>query len=370
MNSSQRKIQEILMLADIRVTGDRPWDMRVNDERLYNRILAKGSLGLGEAYMDGWWDCENIDQMLTRFMGVNLRQQVAPMSLIWPTLRARLVNLQSLGRAFQVGEAHYDLGNELFECMLDRRLTYSCGYWKEADTLDDAQEAKLDLICRKVGLKQGDRVLDIGCGWGSFAGFAAERYGAEVFGVTVSKEQGRWVEQKYAGLSVKAMVKDYRKLEGQFDHIISIGMFEHVGRKNYREYMQIVKRCLKPGGLFLLHTIGRLDTRDRTEPWVSKYIFPNGQIPSMADISGAAEKIFVMEDMHNFGADYDTTLMAWHENFQRGWPEIADKYDERFYRMWKYWLLSSAAAFRARKSQLWQLVFSPQGVTRGYIRVS
>jgi len=370
MNAAHRKIEEILMLADVRIDGDRPWDMQVHDDRLYQRILVKGTLGLGEAYMDGWWDCDSVDQFITNVMRADLRKRIAPHSLFWPMLQARLINLQSIGRAFQVGEAHYDLGNDLFDRMLDKRMAYSCAYWKDAGNLDAAQEAKLDLVCRKIGLQPGQRVLDIGCGWGSFAGFAAERYGAEVFGVTVSKEQGKWVEERYVGLPVRALVQDYRELEGEFDHVVSIGMFEHVGRKNYHEFMQVARRCLKPGGLFLLHTIGRLKTRNAAEPWSNKYIFPNAQIPSMMDISRAVEDVFVIEDLHNFSAYYDTTLMAWHENFELHWPEIANRYDERFYRMWRYFLLTNAGAFRSRRLQLWQLVFSPEGVSGGYQRVS
>ena len=370
MSAAQNKIEEIFTLADVRINGDRPWDMQVHDDRVYSRILAKGTLGLGEAYMDSWWDCEHVDQFITKVIMANLRKHIGPYSLILPTLKAKIINLQSIARAFQVGEAHYDLGNDLFERMLDKRMAYSCGYWKNAFNLDAAQEAKLDLVCRKIDLKLGQKVLDIGCGWGSFAGFAAEHYGAEVFGVTVSNEQGKWMEERYAHLPVKALVQDYRELEGQYDHIVSIGMFEHVGRKNYRGFMQVVKRCLKPGGLFLLHTIGRPVIRTAAEPWITKYIFPNAQLPSMAEISRAIEKCFVMEDMHNFGADYDKTLMAWHENFERTWPEIADKYDERFYRMWRYYLLTNAASFRARRTHLWQLVFSGAGVAGGYERVS
>lgn len=369
MSTAEKTITEILGRADIRINGDRPWDMQVHDERVFQRVLAKGTLGLGEAYMDGWWDCEQVDQFISNAMSANLRRQIAPFAMIGPLLQARLFNLQGLGRAFQVGEAHYDLGNDLFERMLDKRLTYTCAYWKEADNLDAAQEAKLDLVCRKIGLKAGQRVLDIGCGWGSFAGFAAEHYGAEVFGVTVSKQQGAWVEERYKTLPVKALVKDYRELEGQFDHVVSLGMFEHVGRKNYRTYMEVAKRCLKPDGLFLLHTIGRRKTKKAAEPWLNKYIFPNAQVPSMADISLAIEGVFVLEDLHNFGKYYDTTLMAWHRNFEQHWPEIADKYGERFYRMWRYYLLTNAGAFRSRRLQLWQLVLSSDGVPDGYISI-
>jgi cyclopropane-fatty-acyl-phospholipid synthase len=370
MGTLHNKFEELFLLADVRINGDRAWDMHVHDDRLYSRILTKGTLGMGEAYMDGWWDSDSVDQLITRLINAKLREKIAPHSLIWPTIRAKILNLQNISRAFQVGEAHYNLGNDLFERMLDKRMTYSCGYWKNAYNIDAAQEAKLDLICRKIGLQKGQKVLDIGCGWGSFSGFAAEHYGVEVFGVTVSSEQGKWIEERYAHLPVKVVVKDYRELEGQYDHIVSIGMFEHVGRKNYREFMQVVKRCLKPDGLFLLHTIGRPVTRNAAEPWVTKYIFPNAQLPSIADISSSIEKLFVMEDLHNFGADYDITLMAWHESYEQSWPEFKDKYDDRFYRMWRYYLLSNAASFRARSTQLWQMVFSQDGVPGGYDRVS
>ena len=370
VTSTRRKTEQLLAIADVKTDGDRPWDMQVHDERLFDRLLAQGTLGLGEAYMDGWWDCEQLDQFICNVMSAGLRKHIAPLSLLWPMLRARIFNLQRRGRAFQVGEAHYDLGNDLFERMLDRRMTYTCAYWKDAADLDSAQEAKLDLVCRKLGLRPGQRVLDIGCGWGSFAGFAAERYGVEVFGVTVSREQGSWVEQRYAHLPVRVLVQDYRELQGTYDHIVSLGMFEHVGRKNYRDYMQVARRCLKPDGLFLLHTIGRLKTRNAAEPWSNKYIFPNAQLPSMADIALSLEKTFVMEDMHNFGACYDTTLMAWHENFEQHWTEIADRYGERFRRMWRYFLLSNAGAFRSRRLQLWQFVLSPRGVRGGYQRIT
>ncbi|MEX2524415.1 MAG: cyclopropane fatty acyl phospholipid synthase [Gammaproteobacteria bacterium] len=370
MTTTRKRFAELLAHADIRIDGDRPWDMQVHNERVFDRVFARATLGLGEAYMDGWWDCEALDVMLTKVMRADIRRHIRPISLVVPVLAARLFNLQSLPRAFQVGEQHYDLGNDLFEMMLDRRMTYTCGYWHGADDLDAAQEAKLDLICRKINLQPGQRVLDIGCGWGSFAGYAAEKYGAEVFGVTVSKEQGELVEARYGHLPVKAIVKDYRELDGEFDHVVSVGMFEHVGYKNYRTYMEVARRCLKPDGLFLLHTIGRRKTRPYGEPWTNKYIFPNAQVPSVASIGEAIEGVFVLEDLHNFGADYDRTLMAWHANFEAGWPVLHEQYGDRFYRMWRYFLLTNAASFRARQLQLWQMVLSPEGVEGVYPRVT
>ena len=186
----------------------------------------------------------------------------------------KLFNYQSKARAFQIGEHHYDLGNDLFEKMLDKRMIYSCGYWKNAKTLDEAQEAKLDLICRKLYLKPGMKVLDIGCGWGGFAFFAAEKYGVEVVGVSVSKEQIAYAEAKRGKLPVTFLLQDYRDITGSFDRVVSVGMFEHVGYKNYTEFMTVVNRCMKDDGLCLLHTIGATITSFHPDPWIQKYIFP------------------------------------------------------------------------------------------------
>ena len=361
--------EHLLAAADIRIGGDRPWDPQVHRQRLYSRVLAQGSLGLGEAYMDGDWDCQRLDEFFYRILHHGLDAEIHPVRLALHALRARVINLQTARRAWQVGRSHYDLGNEFYAAMLDPRLTYTCGYWREADSLAAAQEAKLDLICRKLALKPGQRVLDIGCGWGSFMGFAAERYGIECVGVTVSREQARLGAERYRGLPVEFRVADYRELDERFDHIVSVGMFEHVGHKNHRNYLECARRCLAPDGLFLLHTIAKAYTQTGTDPWIDRYIFPNGEIPSLAQIAGAAERLFVVEDVHNFGADYDRTLLAWHANVEHAWPRFAERYGERFRRMWRYYLLCCAGAFRARKLQLLQLVLSPHGVAGGYRRV-
>lgn len=372
MPSPKHFLTDLLQKADIQVNGGRPWDIQIHNDRTLARTLAQGSLGFGEAYMDGWWDCKAIDQMLTRVFQADLQEHVKPMCTLLPVLSAQLINQQRRSKAFEIGERHYDVGNDLYERMLDKRMTYTCGYWKniagsgDPAYLDNAQEAKLDLTCRKIGLEPGMRVLDIGCGWGSFAKFAAERYGAEVVGVTVSKEQVALGQKMCAGLPVELRLQDYREVTGEFDRVVSLGMFEHVGYKNYRTYMEVVHRVLKDGGLFLLHTIGGNKSVRSTDPWISKYIFPNSMLPSIAQIGKAVESLFVMEDWHNFGAHYDKTLLAWHDNFTRAWPELKDTYGERFGRMWRFYLLSSAATFRARRNQLWQVVLSKGGVIDGY----
>lgn len=250
--------------------------------------------------------------------------------------------------------------------MLDKQMSYSCGYWKDADNLDDAQVAKMDLICRKLHLKPGMKLLDIGCGWGSMVKFAAENYGVEVVGITISREQASYAQDSCNELPVDIRLEDYRSLNEPFDRILSIGMFEHVGYKNYDTFMKICRRSLKDDGIMLLHTIGGNQTTTNGDPWILKYIFPNSMLPSCKQICKAVEERFVMEDWHNFGADYDRTLMAWVNNFDRHRSEIERDYSERFYRMWKYYLLSFAGAFRARKLQLWQIVLTPAGLPGGY----
>ncbi len=359
-DQAQRIALEVLESADIVVNGDRAWDLQVRDDRFFGRVLAGGSLALGESYMDGWWDCDALDELVRRILSNDLQQKVRPslkVFLLW--LRASLVNRQSRSRAYNIGERHYDLGNDLYRLMLDKGMNYSCGYWKRAKNLDDAQVDKLDLVCRKIGLLKGMRVLDIGCGWGGFAQHAAERYGASVVGITVSREQAQLAQERCTGLPVEIRLQDYRELNEQFDRIVSIGMIEHVGVKNYRLYMRTAARCLRPEGMFLLHTIGTNLSGRVGDPWSDKYIFPDGMLPSMRQLSSAAEGLFKIEDLHSFGHYYDPTLLAWNRNFTAGWDRIKERYSQRFFRMWRFYLLSSAGSFRARRNQLWQIVLSP-----------
>jgi cyclopropane-fatty-acyl-phospholipid synthase len=286
--------------------------------------------------------------------------------MIVDVAKARVMNLQKKSHAFNIGEKHYDIGNDLYTAMLDQRLTYTCGYWKDADNLDAAQEAKLDLVCRKLGLKEGDHVLDIGCGWGSFLKYAAEKYGVRGTGVTVSKEQKELADKLCEGLPIEIRLQDYRDVNEKFDHIMSLGMIEHVGYKNYRTYMEIAQKNLKDDGLFLLHTIGGNKTSRGTDPWIDKYIFPDSMLPSAKQLTAAYEGLFVMEDWHSFGAFYDNTLMAWFNNVEATWDTLKDKYDDRFHRMWTFYLLACAGSFRSRKNQLWQIVLSKDGVRGGY----
>ena len=370
MSNLRYKCEELLRHADINVSGARPWDVKIYNENFCNRIFSEGSLALGEGYMDGWWDVESVDEFICKILSSDISNKIKPYKLLALSIQAKLTNLQNLSRAVQVADSHYNLGNRIFEIMLDKRLTYTCGYWRDAADLDAAQEAKLDLVCRKLHLEEGQHILDIGCGWGSFAKFAAENYGVKVTGITISEEQAHYAKENCKGLPVDILVQDYRLLEGKFDHIVSLGMFEHVGNKNHRAFFQTANQCLKDEGLLLLHTIGGLETNVTPDPWIHKYIFPNGQIPSLAEVATASEKLFLVEDLHNFGAYYDKTLMAWYNNFNAGWDELKADYSERFYRMWKFYLQACAGAFRARDLQLWQFVLSKHGVRGVYERVS
>lgn len=367
--SLKEKSQKILAEADIQINGNRPWDITVHNERFYRRVLSQGSLGLGESYMDGWWDAKHLDEFFTKILRFQLNNQTSRTKKILLSIISILFNRQSLKKAFEVNERHYDIGNDLYTAMLDKRLVYTCGYWNSnppALELEEAQKNKLDLVCRKLNLQPGQKILDIGCGWGSFAKYAAEKYGVSVVGITLSKEQASLARTLCTGLPVEILLEDYREIKGTFDHIVSIGMFEAVGYKNFRTYMKIVNQHLKDNGLFLLHTIGGNESAVSGDPWIERYIFSNGMLPSIKQIGKAIEGLFMMEDWHNFGLDYDKTLMVWHHNFNAHWPELEEKYDKRFFRMWNYYLLICAASFRSRYNQLWQIVLSKNGVEGGY----
>jgi cyclopropane-fatty-acyl-phospholipid synthase len=324
-------------------------------------MALHGSLGFGESYMAGYWDCDAIDELTERLFRSELTADPLSVRVLAHRAMALLRNLQTRARASEVAEKHYDLGNDLFEAMLDRRMVYTCGYWRDAKDLESAQEAKLDLICKKLDLRPGMRLLDIGCGFGSLMKFASERYGVRCTGYSVSREQTEYARRACAGLPVEIVLDDYRAIEGRFDRIASVGMLEAVGYKNFRTYMKVVHGALEDDGLFLLHTVGHNRTTFHGDPWIEKYIFPNGMLPSIAQLGASFEDLFVMEDWHNFGPDYEKTLLAWNVRFRAAWPSLRRRYDETFKRMWELYLLGFAGGFRARAWQLWQIVLTKPG---------
>ncbi len=365
--STEKLFHTQLEGAKIEVGGSRPWDIRIHDSRTYRRIVTGGSLGAGEAYMDGWWDVEALDEFFARLLRARLHRGLRRGGFVRNRLLPLVFNPQSRRLSRRVAETHYDLGNDFYEAMLDSRwMQYTCAYWKSTDTLEAAQEAKLDLVCRKLKLRPGERVLELGGGWGGFARYAAEKYGVSVTVYNISKQQVAWAREHAGTLPVTYHLQDYRDAEGIYDKVVSIGLCEHVGWTNLAAFLALKAKCLKDDGLALLHTIGSNVTKTWSDPWFTRYIFPGGALPSLPQVTRAAEPHFVLEDLHNLGADYDPTLMAWHANFEKAWPRFASRYGERFRRMWRYYLLASAGAFRARNIQLWQFVFSKKGVPGGY----
>ncbi len=369
-NSLKRRAEALLARADIRINGDRPWDLIVHRDEFYPRVFREGSLGLGESYMDGWWDSPALDEFFDHLFRAKLeRNALPPWRAIRLYLQSLLLNPQTKSRSFKVGEGHYDLGNDLFEAMLDKRMVYTCACWDGAENLDAAQEAKLEFVCRSIGARPGMKILDIGCGWASFAKYAAEKYCAKVTGITVSREQARLAQEKCSGLPVEIRLQDYRDLRRdvqrdstrKFDCAVSLGMFEHVGSKNYRTFMEIVHGAIEGCGRFYLSCIGKNVSVRMTDAWIEKYIFPNSMLPSLKQIGAATEGLFIMEDLQNWAGDYDRTLMAWYANFKEHWGELRARYDERFFRMWKFYLMASAGSFRSRRLQVWQMLFSPDG---------
>ncbi|MBI2045083.1 cyclopropane fatty acyl phospholipid synthase [Candidatus Pacearchaeota archaeon] len=371
MKSAKSKVQQFFSYADIKINGNRPWDIQVHDERFYDKMLADAQLGFGESYMNNWWDCAQLDECIFKIYRAQLEKKVrGKWRYLFPFLISKITNMQDKMKSKRDVGSHYNIGNDLYQSMLDKRMVYTCGYWKNAKNLNEAQEAKLDLVCKKIGLKSGMTVLDIGCGWGSFAKFAAEKYKVKVVGITISNEQIRLARKLCKGLPIEIRFQDYRDVNEKFDRIVSLGMFEHVGPKNHRKFMEVAHRCLKDDGVFLLHTLGSNVSNTRSSPWSNKYIFPGAVTPSIKQIGKSMEGLFVMEDWHNFGQDYAKTTMAWWSNFDKNYKNLKQKYNERFYKMWKFYLQGGSGIMRAREGQLWQIVLTKEGIVGGYNPIS
>ncbi len=357
----------ILEAAGVPTNGPQPWSIQVHNERLWDRVISQRQLGFGESYMDGWWDCPELDTMISKLLAINPLEYFKPSpTLALHAVRSYLRNNQTKNRAAKNAKHHYNIGNDLYTRMLDQEMVYSCGYWARASTLAEAQLAKFDLICRKLDLKPGMRLLDIGSGWGGFLRYAVKNYHVVGTGISPAENQIDLARQKSVGLHINFIQQDYRDLQGKFDRIVSIGMMEHVGPKNYRVFFEKCDDLLEVHGQMLHHTISSNLTKQVTDPFFERYIFPGGVLPSLAQIAKAAENLFVIEDVQNFGPDYDRTLMEWHKNISSTWHEIP-QYDERFKRMWNYYLLASAAGFRTGNLQLLQCVFQRNGQRPTYI---
>jgi len=365
-STPEATLRELFAKAGIEIGGGRSIDPRVLDSRFYSRVLAGGSLALGESYVDGWWEVDSLDDFIAQVIISGADSAIVPISTKVQILKSRILNMQDRLRCTRVVKDHYDLSNQLYAKMLDPWMQYTCAYYANASDLNQAQENKLEQICKKLQIKSGDQVLELGCGFGGLAKYMAEKRGCRVTGYNISKEQVAWARAWTKDLPVEIRQEDYRNAHGKYDKVVAVGLCEHVGYKNYRVLHEVAHRCLKPGGIFLLHTIGGNTARVTTDPWLEKYIFPGSVMPSASQLAKAFEGLFVMEDWHNFGEDYDRTLMDWNKNFERNWNEIkALGYDDRFYRLWRYYLLLCAGSFRARKNQNWELVLSKGGTPDG-----
>lgn len=385
--------QKILDRCDIKIGGDRPFDLVVHNPLFYRRVINKGSMGLGEAFMDGWWDTRDfyaLDDFFKRILEGQLEyyfpNNAKDMANV---IKAKMFNPQTKSKSKKVGMQHYDLGNDFFRNMLGPRMQYSCAYWERhvgdvednkmapIHSLEEAQELKLHMLGEKLKLKPGMEVLDVGCGWGALAGYLSETYDVRVTGITISEEQRKSAAARNSkNPRVTILNQDYRDTHfaRKFDRIVSVGMFEHVGPKNYSTFFKHMRRLLNDTdreAVFVLHTIGSKTTMDSADQWYLKYIFPGGCLPSVSNIGKTIEKHFVMEDLHSFGYYYALTLLAWRENFLAHWngsKESAAENADTFFRMFYYYLSSSAGAFAARDLQLWQVVLSPNGAP-GYANV-
>ena len=365
--SSRDLALKLLDVAGIPLNSVEPWSIHVHNEEMWDRVISKKQLGLAESYMDGWWDCQALDVALTKLLSINVLNLLKPSpALALHVLRSTLFNNQTKRRATANAQHHYNIGNDLYSRMLDFEMVYSCAYWKNATTLEEAQVAKFDLICRKLELQPGMKLLDIGSGWGGFLRYAVKNYGVQATGISPADNQISLAKEKSEGLGIKFLQQDYRDLSGRFDRIVSIGMLEHVGPKNYRTFFGKCNQLLTQDGRMLHHTIASNVSKKVTDPFFDRYIFPGGVLPSLAQIASAVQNIFAIEDVQNFGPDYDRTLVEWHRNISAKWPEIPE-YDLRFRRMWDYYLLSSAAGFRAGDLQLLQCVFQRVGQRPTYI---
>lgn len=346
--------------ADIQVEGSRPWDIKICHPGFFKCIMQQGLLGLGESYMDGWWECERLDIFVYKFLSGQL-DEALPTHLhdILKFFSAKLLSIRSDENNSKRGHNDYEIGDDIFAIMLDSYMQYSCGCWRQATCLNEAQTAKLDMMCEKLQLTPGMRVLDIGCGWGGTAEYMARHYDVYVEGITDSTEQQKIAQARCEGLNVTIMLGDFRDpLDDQFDRIIALGTLQNIGLKSYKTFFEWVASCLRPDGFFLLQSIGSGQLVNHIGPWINKYIFPGGCLPSGEQIIHSTQPYLHIEDWINLGEDYDKTFMAWEKRINTAWPELRHHYSPKFKRMLDYYLCSCAGFLRARKLNMWEVVFS------------
>ena len=353
-------VQDFLQQADIRVDGSRPWDIKICHPDFFKCIMQQGLLGLGESYMDGWWECERVDILIYKFLTGRLDEYL-PIHLhnILNLFSAKLLSLKPDHVSLTSGNKEHEIGYDIFAVMLDNYMQYSCGLWREGTSLDEAQTAKLQMICEKLQLSPGMRILDLGCGWGGTAEYMARHYGVYVEGITDSTEQQKVAQARCRDLDVTIMLGDFHDcIDDQFDRIISLGTLQNIELRNYQAFFKRIANSLNPDGRCLLQSIGKDQFVNHVGLWINKYIFPRGCLPSEEQIVRSTQPYLHIEDWINLGGDYDKTFMSWEKRINDAWPELKDNYSPRFKRMLDYYLCSCAGFLRAKKLNMWQMVFS------------
>ncbi len=341
--------------------------MRLTDPTLYRSLFFNPELAAGEAYMDGRMSFENstLRDFLTLFSVNRLSLGSYPLQKVLRTVSRGLKRFQQanpIGKAQKNVAHHYDIGNDFYRLFLDRGMQYSCAYFTSDDnTLEEAQQNKLRLIASKLDLKPGQKVLDIGCGWGDMALYLGRMADVQVVGVTLSKEQCKLANEKAKALGladrVRFELRDYRDLTERFDRIVSVGMFEHVGVHHYGEYFAKVNELLTDTGVMLLHSIGHMSPPGTASPWLRKYIFPGAYSPALSEVFTAVEQNSLwVTDLEFLRVHYAKTLAHWVSRFEANRAKVAEMYDERFCRMWEFYLISCEMMFRTGS----QLVFHMQ----------
>ena len=350
-------LEPMLARAGVSIGGKESCDIQVADQRFYRVVLTQGSLGLGEAYLRGWWTCNDLEELSYRLIqsGLYKASLLLPLPLVADLVHATF-NQQSKEKSLRVAVQHYSLGNDIFLSFLGSYHNYSCGYYLETDDLDEAQRLKLEKGCRLLDLRPGDRVLDVGGGWGEFARYAATHHGCQVTSINIADEQIKFAKEYCKDASVEVRRCDYRDITGRFDKIMVMAMLTHVGYKNYRQFMEIMARCLEPGGMMLIESVGGHKSMKNCEPWINRYIFPGGVLPSLRQIDAAIAGLFSRKVLDEFGSSYVHTLRAWNRNFLQAWPAHQCRYDERVRLMFEYFFQTVAGAFRAGYLLHWHIL--------------
>ena len=331
--------------------------MAIHDRRFFRRIATRGKVGIGESYTAGEWDSDDLVaffELLLRNAEGAAKRHARVRRLL--EARPRLNRRNGLLRARRNIAYHYDLGNDLFELMLDETMTYSCAVFERPDeSLADGQRRKYQRICRKLQLEPGDRVIEIGCGWGGFAAFAAREHGCSVTGLTISAEQAALARERTVGLDVCILEEDYRHHEGSYTKVASIEMLEAIGERQFPTYFDAIDRLLEPGGLACIQTIlipdDRWDRYRKAPDWIEQYVFPGCLIPSLTALTHAMTRSsrLMVHEVDEIGPHYAETLRRWRESFRKNIDEIRELgYDERFERTWNFYLAFCEAAFRTR----------------------